>query len=416
MASESNLKKVVKETYKSSEHGSSFVSGSKSSIGTITNTLYRANVKLRAYSSTHQVLGETSLRASDGFGWVNTSQDISYYVFVIPKASLPQSGKYKISVDFGSDFTQDISSVRYRWTKTISSASTASGFITPTGLRYNNAGEFYDSGTYIDLSSNFTELRVHVNLNGSGYRNVGGYFFGNLSLVTDPAVVGEIVGTEYNTDDNTSTMVQQNEQILEEQQETNGLLAQIIQHISDQLYALWNQLYNIMALPWKQEQHNDSLDTQEAIEDIGSDITGSIEQHGNFIINGLKSLFIPDADFFSDYFDDLYDFFEDHLGVLSYPFTLVIRILNAMADAIDPNNVSDGAIYFPGVKLEDFPVYENGSLTSSDYVFVPGQTIRLDENVFVNRFISTIRFATSMLLIFSVISLAQRKIEEVLRN
>lgn len=204
MASRSNLKKSVPQL--------------RSSVGTVTNTLYRGSVKVRAYNSSNALIGESSMQASNGsFAITNMSSDMSYFVIAIPKSALPSSGTYTVSMDLTNDFSMDISNVRYRWFKTISSATSATGFINCTLLRYNNGGDFYDGGTVIDLSSNYSELRVHVNISNSGQRNVGGTFRMNLAL--NQVDQGVVAGTPYNSDDNSNTMVQQNEQIIAEQQE-----------------------------------------------------------------------------------------------------------------------------------------------------------------------------------------------------
>lgn len=383
-------------------------------MGTVTNTLYRGSVEVRAYDSGNALLGSTTMVSSNGtFDITGMARDMSYFVICIPKASLPSSGTYTVSMDFASDFTMSISNVRYRWFKVISSATSATGFIPCTLLRYNNAGDFYDGGTVIDLSANYSELRIHVNISNSGQVDLGGSFRMNLAL--NQVDQGVVAGTAYNADDNSNTIVNQNEQIISEQNRTNGLLEQIIQHISDQLYALWNQLYNLMALPWKTEQHNDSLDTQDKIEEESNLIQSAISNLGNFIINGLKGLFIPSDGFFDSYFDSLYEFFDEHLGVLGFPLTLTIRILNSIRDSIGQDNY--GSIYFPGVKLDNFPIANlDGGLVYNNYVFVEPQTIRLHDNWFVSSFIEQIRFATSVVLIFSVIDLARKKLEGVLNN
>lgn len=73
---------------------------------------------------------------------------------------------------------------------------------------------------------------------------------------------------------------------------------------------------------------------------------------GNFIINGIKSLFIPSDDFFSLYFDELYDFFSEKLGILFYPFSLLITLLNKFL------NISSGSgiIHIPDISINNWHI------------------------------------------------------------
>lgn len=48
----------------------------------------------------------------------------------------------------------------------------------------------------------------------------------------------------------------------------------------------------------------------------------------DLLIEGIKALFIPSDDFFSNYFSELNDWFSDRLGFLYYPIELLIDILN----------------------------------------------------------------------------------------
>lgn len=48
------------------------------------------------------------------------------------------------------------------------------------------------------------------------------------------------------------------------------------------------------------------------------------------LFEGIKSLFVPSDDFFSNYFTELKNWFSDRLGFLFYPFELIIDVLNGI--------------------------------------------------------------------------------------
>ena len=100
-----------------------------------------------------------------------------------------------------------------------------------------------------------------------------------------------------------------------------------------------------------------------AADDANTDkVTGAIEKHGNFIIEGLKSLFIPSDDYFKTWFDGMYQFFNDRLGFLMLPVDLLVR----MADMYASAGTASAGIPFPEFKWVD------------GTVIIPGQVVQLD--------------------------------------
>ena len=48
----------------------------------------------------------------------------------------------------------------------------------------------------------------------------------------------------------------------------------------------------------------------------------------DLIIDGLKSLFVPEDGFFENYFNEIRDWFNERLGFLFAPFDFIIELLN----------------------------------------------------------------------------------------
>ena len=65
----------------------------------------------------------------------------------------------------------------------------------------------------------------------------------------------------------------------------------------------------------------------------------------DLIINGIKSLFIPGDDFFSNFFNDLNDWFSDRFGFLYYPLELLFDVLNRFLNI----NFSNPIINIPNI-------------------------------------------------------------------
>lgn len=62
----------------------------------------------------------------------------------------------------------------------------------------------------------------------------------------------------------------------------------------------------------------------------------------------LKSIFIPSEDFFTNWLDDLNEYFGDAFGILYYPFELLISFLNRVSRL---NDTTTAIISVPAFNL-----------------------------------------------------------------
>ena len=122
------------------------------------------------------------------------------------------------------------------------------------------------------------------------------------------------------------------------------------------------------------------------------------------ILDGLKGLFVPEDGFFDTYFSDLKNWFSDRLGFLWTPFDIIIEILNKILNI----NFSEPIFHIPEIN-EPF----SGSKLISEYDY--NLNSLLDNDIFKN--IHDIYFiGVDAVIIFALINLARRKIEEVFSN
>lgn len=122
------------------------------------------------------------------------------------------------------------------------------------------------------------------------------------------------------------------------------------------------------------------------------------------ILDGLKGLFVPEEGFFDTYFSDLKNWFSDRLGFLWTPFDIIIEILNKILNI----NFSEPIFHIPEIN-EPF----SGSKLISEYDY--NLNSLLDNDIFKN--IHDIYFiGVDAVIIFALINLARRKIEEVFSN
>lgn len=122
------------------------------------------------------------------------------------------------------------------------------------------------------------------------------------------------------------------------------------------------------------------------------------------ILDGLRGLFVPEDGFFDTYFTDLKNWFSDRLGFLWTPFDIIIDILNKILNI----NFSEPIFHIPEI---DEPF--SGSKLISEYEY--NLNSLLENNTFKN--IHDIYFVcVDAVIIFALINLARKKIEEVFSN
>lgn len=149
-----------------------------------------------------------------------------------------------------------------------------------------------------------------------------------------------------------------------------------------------------------QEGNQIAQDTANTTHSIFDKISDFFSGFFDGIINALKSLFIPDDEFFSDFFTRLNDFFSEKLGALYTPIDLFIRLLQAIQNATAGN----AGIPFPGLKWQDTYLIEPQTVNL--------QSIADDFDGLQDK----IYFVTDVIMVGAVIWLLQTKLREVLKG
>lgn len=120
-----------------------------------------------------------------------------------------------------------------------------------------------------------------------------------------------------------------------------------------------------------------------------------------FIIDGLKGLFIPEDGFFDNFFTNLKDWFSTRFGFLFYPFELILDVLNRMLSI----NLGEPAFTIPNI-IEPST----------------GQTLIVERSYNLNSILENNSFKTlhdiylvivDAIIIFGLVNLTKRKLEEV---
>lgn len=146
----------------------------------------------------------------------------------------------------------------------------------------------------------------------------------------------------------------------------------------------------------QQEANNLQQEANETNKGILGQITDFFGSFFENIINAVKSLFIPEDGYFSDFFQRLNDFFSEKLGMLYAPIDLFVEILTAILNA----SPGTAGVPFPGVKWDDTWLIEP-------------QTIGLPVDEFPE-LQEKLYFVTDVIMIGAVLMLVQNKYREVM--
>lgn len=402
-----------------------------SSVGSVTNTVDFSGCYVTFRFDDGSESARVPLSLGGTFSYVVPSGRSvnSMILWLHTSASLPNSGKYLVQCDFASDTSITYNSVLnwMRWASKNQSFR-ENAYTVPSNMIKQSSGDIYFKYT-LSLVSNldcFTfdyAFKESVNSGGA----IGGRFAINFTSSSGTPNISS-PGTAPSDTDIQSGIASTTTQIASSVNEVYESIQQLMQHISNQLAALWDQIYNYCHVPTYNKLQEILLsirnismgsDLQKIADQISNSTTEqtndlisnansnqektdqAIQKHGNFIIDGLKSLFIPSDEYFNAKFSDLNEFFKDRFGFLYTPIDLLVRFVNLIYGA---SNTFDG-IPFP-------------ELSWDGHVLLAAQTVKFDilDIAAFKQVQKYLYFLTDVMMIGALVSLIHRKFEEVMQN
>lgn len=139
----------------------------------------------------------------------------------------------------------------------------------------------------------------------------------------------------------------------------------------------------------------------QAIVDLPAKIGAAFQAVGQFIIDGIKGLFLPSDGFFDEYWKQLNDFFSDRFGLLYFPIELTVDMVNRILKI----SQTDPYIQIP-------------ELAWDGHVFIPAQRYEFDflDNPQFKQIHDYYLMAMDVAMIGALVALLWRKFEEVLKT
>lgn len=124
----------------------------------------------------------------------------------------------------------------------------------------------------------------------------------------------------------------------------------------------------------------------------------------NMFLDMFKSIFIPSDDFLSNYFTELYNWFCERLGFLSYPLQLFINILNRITSI----NFGEPVINIPDIRE---PFTQQIFIHDTSFNFnslLTNDTLKTVHDIYL--------ILVDAFIIFALVNLAKNKFEEVTKS
>lgn len=386
---------------------------SSGDLPSVSNTVYRSYMKLGCFYYNMSGVTKTAVVGFDSGGYASLplpsdAASVRKIFIILPRESLPSPGRYNVSIRFASN-----TGVTYKdcLLYTEKQSVNTSNESTTDYISYSQlSGDWYAT-TVVDLNS-VSKLQFELALQSVSTSNLpyGGYVnvcFKKTNSQADIVTAGGV----YTSDDATKDIANNSAQQVEQGETIIELIKNTIQTISSQLTAFWNQLAgeftNLYAKMTQQHSEQLQADRDNTDDIIATDdantnkVTTAIESHGNFIIEGLKKLFIPSDEYFKAYFDDLYSWFSERFGFLSFPIDLLLEVIDIFVNS----SQTDCVLVLPSFTIMENLLWPEMSFNLTEF---------LDTNFsFV---VVAIKTVTSIYLVMAFVQLCEEKWNEVMMN
>lgn len=227
------------------------------------------------------LLNQASLKIPDDFAYM------SHYAIKLSSISFPDPGVYEMCFGIAVSELSDLTcSMELGTRKYIGNAKYQDSH---DELEvYSTSGGMFCYPTTVDIGNiSYMELRVYPTNWKTYYfptRLVMSFVFEKQS--SDTAADITTAGGSYSSADAATDTAQNTSQIVQNTSEMNDTLKEIVQTISNQLEALWDQMYNLMHLP---QLANDDKNTDRIIDKLGEDLNVEIQNQDDnteTIVNG----------------------------------------------------------------------------------------------------------------------------------
>lgn len=284
-----------------------------SSLGTVTNTVDSSGVQFYVYyndasAGVDNVLKYGDISLSGGrFNYsivLDDGDEITSYGFQLKSSSLPSPGDYNLSFDVSSDFSFEYDRCNLYFVHQNKNATNETSLIKIYPEFFS--GDAYLSGFEITLNSLY-RMNFTFYIDSPLGNAVGGSVAFNFTVASVSSDAYVTPGSNTSTEDyqssvsdslgSISSSIDSAAESLEYISTSQGLIIEgidnVIMHISDQLYAFWDQLYNLIHEPQmaKMDEIIDAIENIDLEVNINLDkLKSSIDTMNSDLQNKLQNV------------------------------------------------------------------------------------------------------------------------------
>lgn len=223
-----------------------------SSVATVNNTVDFSGCFVSLRSSNWGVNVPLSVAGTFSYVLPAGATVTDMVLWLHTSASLPNSGKYRVQVDFASDSSLEYRDI-YNWMRWNSKnqSSRENTYAIPSNYMRQSSGDVYFAYD-LSLQSNLDCFTYGFGLKDSlsGGSAIGGKFSINFTAISSSSSTNvSSPGTAPSNTDIQSGIASTTSQIASSVNDVYDSIHDLMQHISNQLAALWDQMYNYMHVP-----------------------------------------------------------------------------------------------------------------------------------------------------------------------
>lgn len=194
--------------------------------------------------------------------------------------------------------------------------------------------------------------------------------------------------------------------------------------ISSSEYAAGNPVSDVGT----QQRLDDLNETQESIKDTAEDtnetthsIFDSISDFFGSFFDNLIGVFVPEDGYFTTWFNNLNALLTQKLGVLYYPFSVLVQFLNDIATSFNTSQPNSCVIVVPALKLTiqgtTYTILERQQVDLYSYNINLSNADTSNSSMFgMTNLIWVIRRFTGVVFVFATINLFIKKVQLILRG
>lgn len=152
---------------------------------------------------------------------------------------------------------------------------------------------------------------------------------------------------------------------------------------------------------------------------VSKDTNNKVTNFFNSFFDNLIGVFVPESDYFSNWFSRLNTMLSDKLGILYAPLEIFINFTSRLSNEV--NSGEDSVIHFPAIILPmnntSYTIFEGADVDLNTFNLNISNADTSNSSLFgLNNLVHVIRWFTDFIFLLSFLSLLRKKLNLILRG